>query len=183
MSEYISTPALGHRPIEIEASDGGRYVLGVQARLKAGNEIYHKGHFFPGTTMSWYQARATSSRSLFIPHAADGVYDQVLTLHHTYQATGSGVAVNASLRIIADVLTEAGAQSLSFGPVVWQGQLPYDARYFLSPERGSGVIESGPQRVIEIPELRLPYPLFRLELAPAVAPDAGEFQMRITRRQ
>lgn len=162
----------------------------VAARVETG--LFHagattvNGQNLGNVNTAHYQMRATNTRTFLIPLASKGAIDLGFGLRHNFTAAGTGVVLTVTITAGFDmtpVATEGTAGAVVYSQKLWTGTIPADGRFIFVSERGSGG-DSGTaaRKVIEIPELRQPIDRIVVEIAPAVAPDAGDLYIRSTWR-
>lgn len=161
----------------VPVSDQNR--LPVEATLsgqKTEQLLYGPNNQPEGTTPGFWAPRDTNARSMRIPHARIGIFDQVIHIRNM---------LDVPLRMWLVISTAFASGTGSTGTTVWiEENVVPDSRWTLVPEKGVGHNEplSGIQRVFAVPELRQPYWEFELFSQAVSTPSSGELNITIERR-
>lgn len=140
---------------------------------------YYYGQILPGTSNNHFRPRSQGTSNYVLKLGSSGAFDMAFSIRNTLKAEGANVTLNAVLR---QVIRYEDDGSDRWGPIIWQGDIPYDSRMTWAPERGIGVQDTSTARIVEVPELRQPHEGFMMQITRPVAPDEGDIFLQIVRR-
>jgi len=123
-------------------------------------------------TPGFFEPRDTNNKILYLEHANIGVFDRVIGIRNTTDAT---------FQIAIKTIVNAGDGDKT-GATVWEGTLPKDARWYFAPDKGDFDKGSTTQKCISVVELRLPYPTFVIDIKANELPTTGEIMLVDVRR-
>lgn len=134
-----------------------------------------------------YEPRSTSSVNHYIPHITSfsetekiiGVFEQNITIINNLDASLRVQLAIAYYRPNGDTnISFVGNNSLYIADVSISG----NGFVAFSPEKGVSVNDEPDKKVIEVPELRQPYQMFKARLTPESEPTEGDIRILSTRR-
>lgn len=116
-----------------------------------------------------YEIRDTTSRIQYYDHAIEGLFEQGFVFLST---------LDASLTITLSATFRDAANAYKTGATLWSGTLPANGRMFFMSDKGQSVVETATQKIVDLVELRLPYPAFMLTIKADAIPTVGELQIQ-----
>lgn len=159
----------------------------TKTSAKVTRVTYTATNLFPATSAADFTVRDTSTHSINIPLARDGVVDMGITITHTLRSGG----VDCEMYVGLDLVHNLGSGSLSnavgavlFRTVPGETDMPLNGRYTFLPETSPGM--SGQLRkAFAVPELRAPLDAIKLGWAARAGtgvPDEGDVVIQVIRR-
>lgn len=181
---------------------GGRGIDGTAKALKTDNDgrilqrgeseviVFSKDNPLPPRIASDFEPRVTKDKGHSFPHmwtpypqppfsnkSYRNIFDQTFTIFSTLD-----VEVKVTFYVIEHTASpDMWVEIMSINV----GTLPAKTRYMpsmmiLTPEKTT--MSAGISTVVELPELRQPYPAFRINIQPLEVPTIGEIKIMNTRR-
>lgn len=122
----------------------------------------------------FFEPRDTAQKNLYLPHSDIGVFEQGFSFRNTLNAN-----LTVIIRATFDWEDGGGFRNAA---TIWTGTIPTDSRFFFTSDKNPTVVETTTQKIIDIAELRLPYPVFLIQINADVAPTSGEVRIQTVRR-